>query len=298
MNVYLWPHQALGRAMTRITMALAAHAPKDVRLVSTIQAADVVVHHVIGLRNLHPTTDLPELVKEQGKPYVVLQYCLRSTETADPNVWVPLWSGARAVWSYYDLESYARQDGYLAPGQDLPFRFYHAPLGVDGSVFQQTPGLDGRFLMATSGYVSESECVGECAQAVKNVGGKMFHLGPDLKLGEHVECRVGISDKALVDAYSQSAYVSGLRRGEGFELPMLEGLACGARPITFDQPHYRGWYGEHAEYVTEAEPAAVRESVEEILRKPRRAVTEAERKAVLRRFDWKDIADGFWEVCR
>src|SRR6266511_4528244 len=150
--------------------------------------------------------------------------------------------------SYYDL--------YGLTGRD-DFSFYRAPLGVEGSVFYDR-GLVRDAAVMTSGYVPAGEAIHECYEAVFGVlrgrHGGMVHLGPSFWSDGSVEVAEGVSDDRLATLYSRCRYVSGLRRGEGFELPVIEGLACGARPVCFDNPCYREWFDGHAVFVEELPP--------------------------------------------
>ena len=125
---------------------------------------------------------------------------------------------------------------------------------------------------------------------------QMFHLGPMLNLGPGVSYLLGCTDDEVADMWSQCSYVAGMRRIEGFELPALEGLACGSRPVVFDAPHYRNWFGEHAEYVPETDHDSVVEALKRLFSGRLRPVTESEREAVVRKFDWEVLTKGFWEA--
>jgi len=281
-----YPH-GLSLAMHRVAQALEATAPEWATLVRDRDAADVAVHHVIGLTGWDEALAAG---RARGQRFAWVQYCLRTTEDSRPEAWLPMWREAALVWSYYDLAAHVG----AADGDDLPFRFYHAPMGVDGRVF--SPSWRGHaYEIGTSGYVAESEGVREACEAVRRVGGRQFHLGPDLGFGPEVRWATGLTDGAVASYWSACRYVAGLRRGEGFELPALEGLACGARAVCFDAPHYREWFGEHAEYVPEAAADEVADALERLLRGPYREVTRAERDHVAQAFDWASIATGFWQ---
>lgn len=272
-RVYLEPADWYSRSIHRVAAALRENAPRGVKIVSTREAADLEIVHVVGTGSL--PADLG------ARPYAVVQYCYRSTEKPTPDFWRPIWDRARLVWSYYDLE--------------LAERFYHAPLGVDARIFRANAARR-RFKIGTSGYVAASESIGECADAARRVGGEHFHLGPDLGFPGLVY-RTGVPDAELANLWGSCEYVSGLRRVEGFELPVLEGFACGARPIVFDTPDYRRWFGDFAVLVPELAPAALADELASILAAEPEPIGEAERAAVLERFSWKTLARGFWERC-
>ena len=292
MRVYLTPQPGLSRAMDRVTKALVANVPPGVKIVPTVEEADLHVIHVIGYPE---TVETVKTACDRRQRYAVIQYCLTSTQEPKAATWVPVWYCATAVWSYYDLiAAFPDEDMRASAGYSI--KFYHAPLGIDTEIFRRPPIADERYFLGCSGYVAESECLEECANAVQSLGGRLAHLGHDLPLVGQVDRFFNLHDWQLVRLWASCRYVAGLRRIEGFELPVYEGLACGARPLVFDRPHYRAWLGDHASYVPEVEPALLTPLIANILSEPR-PVTADERQWVKERFDWNTIAKGFWERC-
>lgn len=285
MRIYLTADRTLSRAMFRVEQALVRNLPNGCRVTNNPAKADLEVLHVIGYPE---TVDAVERAQAAGRRYALIQYCLRTTQQESTAAWLPLWAGAELVWSYYDLPALCAEDGVAAG-----CRFYHAPLGVDGRVFRPVTRRKS-FVVGTSGYVAATECVNECAAVVRLIpGGKQYHLGPDLGVGALSE--LDITDEQVAARWGECRYVAGLRRIEGFELPALEALACGTRPVVFDRPHYRQWFGEHAAYVPERLPVDLVEPLYGVLSQEPGPVTEDERQYVLERFDWQRIASGFWE---
>jgi hypothetical protein len=278
----------LGRGLHRVADALARYAPPEMQFVNDYREADIVVLHIIG----HGSLD--GLTFRSDQKIAAIQYCLLTTEDSRPEAWLPFWQRCTAVWSYYDLFDYMlKREHLLTP--EPPFNFYHAPLGVDGSVFRPMEPTRKRFAIGTSGFVAETEGVKEAFTACKALGKDLFHLGPPLGFGPGVLYIHNIGDEDVAEFWSQCSYVAGLRRIEGFELPALEGLACGSRPLVFDAPHYKRWFGEHAEYIPEAGFDEVVEAMKELLSKRVRPVTPAERSHALEVFDWRKLVTGFWE---
>lgn len=267
--------------MTRVINALEKHAPSSVEIVNNIDDADLVIVNIIG--RLERMTDLIERLKEQGKKYAIVQYAVRSTKTPDIKSWIPLWRGAEAVWSYYDLKLLCEQDGEVCD-----FNFYHSPLGT---YFRHEFG-ERKYVIASSGLSYLTESVKECNVAAMRVGKKIFHVGPEI--GKGIECSNGISDSDLAIKYSQCEFVSGLRRIEGFEYPVIEGFMCGARPIVFEKPHYRSWFHDIAIFIEEAPREDVFKSLIRIFEKGAEPVTEEEKIKVQDRFDWARIISGFY----
>ena len=94
-KVYLKPGDAMSRAMFRVADALWNALPPGWEVTQDVAQADLVVVHVCGVAEV-------EWVSALGKPYAVIQYCLK-TAGGTPEVWGRFWDGAVAVWSYYDL---------------------------------------------------------------------------------------------------------------------------------------------------------------------------------------------------
>lgn len=288
LKVFLEVPHGLSRAMKRVSEALTTFAPPSVTVVSDPEKADLVLLHTIGFPE---TEDAIARLTREGRAIAIAQYCLRSTQRPNTRDWLPLWRQALVVWSYYDLDAALAEDGVPV---NLP-NFYMSPLGCDARVFQAEPRLDARyFTMLTSGYVAESEGVQECADAVERVRGQLFHLGPDIVRGDHVTCAMGMDDLTLARVYRSCRFVAGLRRCEGFEMPAVEGLLCGARPIMFDRPHYREWFDGLAEFVPEGSKEELTDALVETFLRGARPVSSTERGEVAARFDWSRIATGFW----
>lgn len=280
MKVFVDPIPAtLSRAMFRVANALEKYAPPNITIVKDPAQADLQVMHTISI-------DVDQAIK--AKEYVIIQYCLASAFGTNEQ-WHKLWRGSRLVWSYYDL--------------DVPsgVRFFYAPLGVDGDVFKSADGVRDVGLM-TSGYVSGpgAEAIEECAVAAYETGLKTVHLGPPTIVGmkrlktDRWTAIEGIDDLTLAKYYQRTRWVSGLRHVEGFELPVLEGLACGARPIVFDRHDMRAWYQGLAVFVPECSGPELVGLLREVFLSGVFPVTEGERRRVVEDFNWQTIVTNFW----
>lgn len=279
MKVFVEPTGLHSRAMRRVARALMRHAPPGVEETKDREAADLTVLHVIGPGSLEG--------HNLGQSYAVIQYCWKSGGMTQAQL-DDLWSRAEVVWSYYRLPI---------------SQFYHAPLGLD-PVFVNEPFWTGArpIPVLTSGYVSGplSEAIEEVAEAANRKGMNVIHIGPSqiegMKPRSHRWAAfTDLDDDTLVSMYDASRWVSGLRHIEGFELPALEGLVRGARPIVFDRSDMSEWYEGHAVFVPECDGEALVGYLESVFQCNPRPVTEAERKRVLERFGWEKIAAGFWE---
>lgn len=301
MKVYQNISPQFGRGIQRVAKAIEEYAPAGVEF-TEYEQADLVIHHVIGVQNFHPTKTIDQFMAGSfpGQRQAVVQYCVATSEQPLPIWWFKhVWSHCDLVWSYYDLL-----------GQMLNFPpdeigeygwgkiFYEAPLGVDKVFHGSIADRPKRpiFLVCTSGYIPETEGVLECVEAAARVGGRVLHLGPaSLNLGPHVAYVEGISDQQLAALYKSCRFVSGLRRVEGFELPAAEGLCGGTVPICFDQPHYNRWFEDAAAYVTESSPAAVTDLIENIFREPTIKADAIDVSLAQRKFSWPRVVGGFWQ---
>ena len=280
MKVFVAPPPGLSRAMTRVERALTTYLPVGSHVVKHVEDADLEVLHVIGYPE---TVERVEAARAAGRRYAVIQYCFESTQEPRLWAWQDIWQGASLVWSYYNLQAW------------FPFPFYYAPLGLDDSFLTfPRPDTAKTYLLAATGFVAPSECLQECATAVGRRKGRMLHLGHDLTLDGPVTNKLDVTDQELVALYQASRFVAGLRRCEGFELPVYEGLACGARPIVFDAPHYTQWLGPHALYIREESPDSVVHALVQAL-STYAPVTSDEMRWVREKFSWKPIIEGFWE---
>ena len=296
MRVYVRPEpSSLSAAMHRTAGALERHIPRGFALTRKPEHAELQVLYVIG----HDTVG----AHLRSPQYAMMQCCGLADHdketgnniiTGEPSRWAEQWKNARLVWSYLDFRK-AMPEGA---------KFLYSPLGVDPEFAQYRPNGDHRDIdIMTSGYVSGAcaEAIDEVALAAARLDMRVMHLGPHNVQGMPYRPPKwhsvrGIGDHELADLYGHSRYVSGLRHVEGFELPVLEGLACGARPIVFDRPDMREWFDEHAVFVPECSGEELIERLAEVLAQEPDPVTEEERQYVLQKFDWEVIATRFWNM--
>lgn len=287
LKVYLPVPTNLSQAMVRVATQLRSYAPTEVvELVTHSRYADLEVLHVIGQDALTYVS--------KAKHTAAIQYCLK-TAGGDLTAWKRFWRRNKFVASYYDLS-------YLLHG--VPF--LHTPLGVDGDVFYPRNVLREDVVM-TSGYVNGpgAEAIEAVWQAASEQAVSTLHLGPEPVGMETPRSRPfwssveNVSDHDLARYYSSCSWVSGLRYVEGFELPALEGLACGARPILFDRHDMRQWYEGHAIFIPECQGEELVQVLQQVFMSDPDPVSEEERHEVLAYFDWTQIAHNFWlEVLR
>lgn len=284
MRVYLKSHiDSIG--INRVEKALANYAPPWVRIVDDERDAELVILHVNGRieRNISRAKNLKE------KSYAVIQYCLRSTQKPHTSDWKELWENASVVWSYYDLIHELNKDNV-----SCQFNFYHAPLGSDPNIFKPL-NLSKEYTMCSVGLDYLTESIREVIYAVRNVNGKPVHLGSKLNIKD-VPSFYGITDQEVAELYNKCYFVSGLRTKEGFELPAVEAILCGVKPVLFDTYNYRQWYNDFAIFIPEVDRETTIEALTEVLKDLDRSdITETDIEKAKMLFDWKRIINGFWE---
>ena len=276
MNVYIDKEELGSIAIARTMKAIKTHAPGGVHFVDSAKSSNLIILNVVG-RLKH----LGIKIRDFNKPYIIIQYAQKSTLNPNPNDWLHVWKDARLVWSYYDLGKFGR------------FNFYRSPLGVDSAFKRHQTAKE--YVIATSGVGYLQESVRECIHAARKVNRRVFHVGPIFKELPEIDFSNGMGDADLAKKYSACEFVSGLRRYEGFEFPVIEGFVCGARPICFDAPHYRQWFNDFAIFIPKVSRDEIVNHLIEIFKSHQKPVTDKEILEVRRRFDWKKIVDGFWK---
>lgn len=208
------------------------------------------------------------------------------------NPWEAVWSKALAIWSPVDVTAPLAKCSRAMP--------YIAPFGVDLGVFRPH-GVPRDVGIVTSGPSNHSEAIQEAAAAAYKSGLTTVHLGPWEVAGLNAAIPGrsivnSITDNELAALYSRARWVSGLRYFEGFELPVLEGLACGARPLAFDTPDNRQFYGDHAVYVPVCQGEQLVQELAAVMAAPPREVGVQELNDVALRYDWERLAIGWWQA--
>lgn len=268
------------RGVQRVVDNLARFLPAGLTRVQSADEADLVILHIIGRRD--GNTRKAKAITQSGRKYAVIQYVLESSRNPDPQDWQELWDGARVVWSYYDLP---------VPG------LYLAPLGADPQIFYPESQLIRDYRIGTNGANYRAECLGEIYLATFQAGGRALHTGQNLTHDPIVDYLDAPTDDEMRQAYNRSEYYGALRRKDGFELPAVEALLCGARPIMFDAPRFRRWFDGLADFVPETEPGRLVTNLRRLLLRGPRPVTADEMAETKNRFNWAKIIAGFWERC-
>jgi hypothetical protein len=262
-------------AIDRVVTNLERYLPVGITRTANRKEADLVILHVYGRRD-HILRDV-KYILENGKQYAIVQYAIKSTRNPNPDDWRFIWDNAKAVWSYYDLPT---------------LNLYCAPLAADPDIFYTQEGKKD-YLVGTLGICYQAECFGEVHMAAFQARGRVVHVGPKFGANPNVDIISNIDDDELRGVYNGCNWFACLRRKEGFEVPAIEALLCGARPIMFES--YRKWFDGLAEFIPEGTPGQVVQSLGRILKGPVKPVTSDEIEEVKKRFDWKRTIDGFWD---
>lgn len=278
------------RGLRRVYDAFIKYKPQEVEITRDSTKADLTILHVNG-RNQTLRKKIDTL-RADSRPYVMMQYVLRSTKNPDTRDWIDLWGYAKLVWSYYDLAQLIKED---TDSESVSFdNFYYAPLGVEPEVFKEYPGRrNATITVHSQSYLTES--ARECIAASLKVGKDAIFITNKKEFLKGAQVYTNVTDKEMSYLYSYAQYVSGLRRIEGFEQPVIEGLLCGARPIVFDRPEMRHWFNEFALFIPELPREETIDYLTGVFRSPGNNVTEAEKALALERFNWSIIMKGFWE---
>ncbi len=100
----------------------------------------------------------------------------------------------------------------------------------------------------------------------------------------------GLSREQLAELYRRAAVVLVPSESEGFGLPVIEALACGAVVIASDIPVLREVGGEAVVYCPVADVAAWSNTIRRVLTEPGFAPTREVRLAMARRYSWREHA--------
>lgn len=265
----------------RVVTNLDKHLPEGFERVKDPLEADLIVMHINGRRN-HRHADM-EKILARGQQYAVCQYVLKSCRNPDPNDWTELWGNAKVMWSYYDLREYVTD-------------MYFQPLGADPEIFYRED-VEKKFMLGTTGGNYKDECYLEGRMAAFMEQGKLVHVGESTPADPHVTLVKDISDDEMRNIYNSCKWFSVLRRKDGFEMPAVEAIMCGVRPILFDTPNYRTWFNDFATYIPETSPAETVRNLRNIIKTEPEPVTDDLIEAVKEKFDWKKLIAGFWERC-
>jgi len=284
MKVYYKKINSHSFCLTKILNAFKKYSPSDIEYTNNYENCDLVLLNINGRLN-----QFEKFIEKVKKPYVVMQYCIRGTRNKKTSQWRAMWENAEMVWSYYPLDKYIQEERGT---WSIP-NFCHSPLGADESLFTMDGGECKKYIIFNSGLdYNDAECYNEIYKATLATNKMFFHLGRISNPSPVVINKYDISDSELASYFRLCCSVSGLRRVEGFEVPVVEGLFCGIRPICFDRHHYRIWYDKWAKFIPEDNNVV--NNLVRIFNEGIAPITKEEREEAVEIFSWKKIIKEFW----
>ena len=274
LKLYEYKNPDWGRAFTHISDALHKWTPDGMIWVSKMEEAHVAIVHVVGMGEI--------VHLDMKRPTVIVQHCYF---TANPDVadYPNYWEKSLFTTSFHNLPSYT----------DRKFQFYGMPWGADPDVFKR-PDIDVKkdIKIMTTGEIADTECLDKVYNACQHIGHTMYHTGKNFGYDTRYYQNYSLlPEPDFVKFLQRSQYVSALRMMEGFELMAVEGLMCGARPITFSTDTYR-WFHKYAYVLDPFEDIALQLTF--ILEKEPKPIGEEEYKEIVDTFSWKIIMKGFY----
>jgi len=254
------------------------YAPSLVEFTDNCGDADI---QIIDIAKLADFTNLC------CKNYIINFHCRGVWSEEKIEDYLPYFKNALMVYSHLDLQS------------ELPelTNFIRGPWGTNHRNFYHMVDNTHKYIILNTGSVAETEGIYESIIAADAVDKNIIHTGPNLQLKNksyHV-CREFLTISNLCYMYHTCSYTSGMRRIEGFEKTVAEGLMCGSRPICFDTPLYRHWYGDLVEYVKEGTKEETTSGLIDIFKKEPRKVTKKEREITAKMFSWVNVAKIYWK---
>jgi hypothetical protein len=275
MKVYARIHEPASFAIYRINREFVKRAPEIVEFVDRPTQADFQIVHCLGAGSL---------TKIWHDRYVLFQHNFLNADITSFPVWLGIFSQALMVVSYADLPSLLKSERV---------NFHLTPWGVDMDVFRNfaRPRTKG---VLTTGWCCDGEAIQECYLAAQQCRKEMVNLGDDFRFGGGFSAVSRVTDKELCEIYNDCEFVSGLRFREGFELSVIEGLACGCRPICFDLPVYRKWFEDLVCFVPHCHGPELINRIETVLRECPKQISIGEAEGIKNTFRWQNITDRFW----
>ena len=223
-----------------------------------------------------------------NEKYIVLFHCFGEWSEENPSEYYDLFKNAMFVYSHIDLAS-------LYPTLDS-HKFMRGPWGVQPDLWRKIESNNSRFEILCTGEIASTEGIEECIAACDMMNTELLHVGNNLRYtNKSYINKSKLTQDEMMLAYNDSKWVSALRRIEGFEKPAMEGLLCGARPICFDTPLYRYWYGDLARYVKEGTHKETSLDLINVMKTQYAPISIEEREKAIKRFSWVNVSKRFWD---
>ena len=216
----------------------------------------------------------------------------------------------RAAVVFHNSAATARQ--LIDAGIVRPGRLVHAPLGVAAEFSPEAAGLvelpvagDSPFVLHVGSNIPRKRLdvlLDVFATVRRRVSGlRLVQVGGPwpqpladqverLKLGRFVTQVRGLSREQLAELYRRAAVVLVTSESEGFGLPVIEALACGATVVASDIPTLREAGGNAAVFRPVADVPAWTDAVAGLLINPAAAPPLEVRLAHAAQFSWREHA--------
>jgi len=168
------------------------------------------------------------------------------------------------------------------------------PWGYEPTVFY-VMNIPKRFTILTTGYVADSEAIDAVFIACYKTMTSMVHVGGALDprwVTPTFTRYEGIGDDQLRELYNQARFVSGMRRDPSYEMPIVEGYACGCQPICFEHAATKRYFKEFARFVPNEPAETLSVKLTEIFKQPIEVQPKTE---ILERFYWSNIMSNVWK---
>ena len=225
----------------------------------------------------------------RNKKYIILFHCFGEWSEESPEEYRELFNNAMFVYSHLDLAS-------MYP--DMPKKkFMRGPWGCQPDYWFNESGIsNNEHQILCTGEIAETEGIQECVLACDMLNKTMLHVGPNFNYrNKSYRSLSNLKISEMRQAYNTSQWVSALRRTEGFEKPAIEGLLCGARPICFDTPLYRYWYGNLARYVKEGTKEETYLDIMRVMTNEYAPISGDEMRSAIKKFAWYYVSKNFWD---
>ena len=291
LKVYFPHDKRISIAMERVRQGLIKHRPANAEFVDKPSADTVHVINWIG-QNPKEHTARDELTMAVPTLPKSPKYILILHGAGNPHYpqfdkeWHSLLKNAMLIITFY--KGYADGIGNV----------YETSWGYDPAIFHNLKGRRFRKILCT-GYIAAMESIDSILDACKKLGVKALHVGGPLGAEYHTSKVFihfwNISDEHMCKLYNECEYVSGMRKGGlfgGFELPNIEGYACGCQPICHTNPISVKYFKDFAIYIPELPRKELADRLVEILKEPAHIEPKQE---ILERFKWENIAPKIWQ---
>jgi len=299
-RVYYPESRTLSIAMRRIRRGLIKYKPKDVEIVNNPRNADV---HILDYVGQHPKiqdkkimSDIPSI--PMCKKYIIIYHCHPAVPCSFEKELSELLKNALLVITHTRYLTF--YDPIYSPFPNINFdkiNWFVTPWGFDPDIFYPSnPPLPKLIDVLTFGLVDESEKLSDILKACKLSKKMLLHLCGyscnSININDYeryVKCGY-VNDDTLRFFYWISKYTCAFRMHIGFELPILEALACGSTPIVLDFPCYREHFKDIAIFIS---PDRIVDELVKVLNMGK--VLHVSFDFVRKRFSWEYIAPNIWE---